>query len=88
MFRYLYLIKKMHIPYTYMQKFQCIRVIEGDKRIPVLAEKYKPIGWSMYIAYSYKPTEQDEIFQIRQKFNQWNDEFEIEDPDNETIGKK
>lgn len=80
MFRYNYFIKRTQIPYTYINKFQCIRVPEGDRRIPLLTVKYFPFDWNMFIAYPFKPTEEEEIFQLRMKFQQWNcNEFEIID---------
>lgn len=66
--------------YAVVNKFQCIRVPEGDARKPLC-----PVDCTMNIQYAYKPTEDDEIFQLRLKFqaHQWNDVFEIQDLDNE-----
>ena len=81
MFRYHYFIKKTLIPYTFIKKFQCIRVSEGDKHIPELTEKFKQIGWTHFISYPYKPTEEEEIFKLKLQFRAWDDAFEIESLD-------
>lgn len=68
--------------YNAVNKFQCIRLPVGHAQIPEFEEKYKPIGWNMFIVYPYKPTEVDEIFQLKQRFqaHQCYDVFEIEEP--------
>lgn len=79
MFRYHYFIRKIQVPYTFMKKIQCIRVPEGDTRIPKLTEKFKQIGW--FISYSYKPTKEEEIFKLKLQFQEWNDMVEIQSID-------
>ena len=82
MFRYRYFIRKTVVPYnSYASVFKCIRVPEGDARIPKLTETYKPIGWDLFIEYPYKPTTEAEIFQLKMKFQGWDSQVEIEDID-------
>lgn len=82
MFQYRYFIRKMVVPYnSHASVFKCIRVAEGDPRIPKLTETYTPIGWAVPIAYPYKPTPEAEIFQLKMKFQGWNFDLEIEDID-------
>jgi len=80
MFRYHYFVKRTRIPYTTMGKLQCLRVPEGDKRIPSLTQAY---NLDMFIAYPYKPTEEEEIFQLKMKFQAWDSDVEITDDDKE-----
>ena len=54
---------------------------EGDSRIPSLTQTYNPIGWNIFIAYPYKPDEQQEIFQLKMKFQAWESEVQIVDDD-------
>jgi hypothetical protein len=85
MFRYQYFIRKTHIPYTFMKKFECLRVPEGDTRIPELTQKYEPIGWNTFVQYRYKPTKEEEEFQIKMKFRGWEEEVEITDIDENKV---
>jgi hypothetical protein len=84
MYRFHYFVKRTvcrDAYYNVVNKFQCIRLPEGDARIPEFEEKYKPIGWNMVFTYTYKPKEEDEIFQLKQKFQAYQcyDVFEIND---------
>jgi hypothetical protein len=81
MHRYQYFVKRVQVPYTWSRKFQCIRLPEGDKRIPELTDLYKRFGWCVFVPYQFKPTEADEIFQLKKYFRTWDDDFEIMDPD-------
>jgi hypothetical protein len=83
MFNYHYFVKRTRIPYTTMGKLQCLRVPERDKRIPSLTQTYNPIGWNMFIAYPYKPSEEEEIFQLKMKFRAWESEVVIVDDEKE-----
>jgi hypothetical protein len=84
MYKFYYFVKRTVGRDAYnnvLNKFQCIRLPAGDARIPEFEEKYKPLGWNMFVTYSYKPKEEDEIFQLKQRFQayNWSDVFEIED---------
>ena len=76
--RYHYFIKKVAIYGTYTYTYHCIRVPEGYVRIPELIETYKPIGWNVLIQYPFHPSEQEEVFQLKKKFQAWDHEFTIE----------
>ncbi len=69
-----------------MGKLQCLRVPEGDKRIPSLTQAYNLTGYGMFIAYPYKPTEEEEIFQLKMKFRAWDSDVEITDDNKEFLG--
>lgn len=76
--RYRYFIKKVAIYGTYSYTYNCIRVPEHHVQIPELIEIYKPIGWNVLIQYPFHPSEQEEVFQLKQKFQAWDHEFTIE----------
>lgn len=79
MFRYQYFVKQTNAGAWFFKKFQCVRVPEGDKRIPELTAFYKPIGNTVLIPYSFKPTEKEEAFQLKMKFQSWDAEIELVD---------
>ena len=84
MFCYHYFVKRAQIPYTYIKKFQCIRVPEGDTRFPEFKKRYASADWDVFIAHHFQPTEQDEIFKLKLHFQAWDAEFEIKPPDDES----
>jgi hypothetical protein len=83
MVRYQYFVKRVQRPYTWFKTFHCIRVPEGDARIPALKDQYMPIGWCVFIPFPFKPTEAEETFELQKYFRTWDSEFEIVDPPKE-----
>jgi hypothetical protein len=83
MIRYHYFIKATMERATMINRFHCIRVPDGDLRIPTLLKEYSPVGWNVLVQYQFPPSEQEETFQLRTYFKtfQWNDEFFIEAAD-------
>jgi hypothetical protein len=81
MYRYHYFVKQLPIPYPHPKKFQCIRIPEGDRRIPEFTVKYKPIGWTVFIAHQYEPCVQLEAYRLKMHLLQWDAEFEIQSPE-------
>jgi hypothetical protein len=81
MYQYHYFCKKVPILYTRRSKFECIRVPEGSSRIPEFKKTYYSIGWNMFVAYRFKPTVDAEIFELRKKHINWDEDFEIKDMD-------
>lgn len=75
--RYRYFIKKVAYG-TYSYTYNCIRVPEHHVQIPELIEIYKPIGWNVLIQYPFHPSEQDEVFRLKQTFQAWDRDFTIE----------
>lgn len=74
---YRYFVKQVPIPYTYMKQFQCLRVKDGDARIPELKAEYYPIGWNVNIPHVFQPTKEDEAFKLKMHFRAWESEFKI-----------
>ncbi len=83
MFRYHYFIKQTNLGALSFKKFQCIRIPEGDARIPEFTQTYYTSGLNLFIPYQFKPTVKDEIFQLQMKLRAWEAEFEIQDPQDE-----
>ena len=81
MLRYEYFVKRTYGYHSFVKKFQCIRLPEGDPRTAEYARLYYPIGWRVLIPYYFKPTQEDEIFQLKLKFIAWDADVEIIDPD-------
>jgi hypothetical protein len=78
MFNYNYFIKTVPIPYNlYRKTFHCTRVPEGNIKVPFYTAKYFLIGWDMFIAYRSKPTEEQEIYELRLRHKNWHDDFKI-----------
>jgi hypothetical protein len=77
MYRFHYFVKRTQVPYTRLTKLQCLRIPEGDARIPALTERYKPIGWEFYKAYPYKPAVHEEVLQVKMNFKAWETDVEI-----------
>ena len=79
-FRFHYFIKQL--PGTSLTpQIHCIRVSDGDKRISELTKLYYPIGWNLFIQYPYQPSEKEEIWQLKQRMQHWDNEFIIESID-------
>lgn len=77
MSRFNYYIKKTMertMNYEIINKFTCICVPEGS----ILQEK-PPADWTFFIQYQYYPSKENEIFELKLRFqsNRWNDVFEI-----------
>ena len=83
MYRYHYFVKRSPILYRYMTKFHCIRLPEGDKRIPEFTKLYASRGWNVRIEHPYEPSIQLEEYKLRLYFQRYDDIFEIVDPDDE-----
>lgn len=78
MFRYHYFIKQVSVPYTYLKKFQCVRIPEGDKELTRFQTLYYPIGWDVFLAYQFAPSKEEEIFKLKLHFQAGNSEFEVQ----------
>jgi hypothetical protein len=79
MHRYQYFVKQANAGAWFFKKLQCVRVPEGDKRIPELATLYKPIGNIVLIPYHFKPTQKEEEFQLKMNLQSWDADIEIVD---------
>lgn len=84
MYRYHYFVKRTPIPYRYMTKFHCIRLPEGDKRIPELIKQYAVSGWNVLITHPYQPSIELEEYKLRLYFQRYDDIFEIVDPEDDS----
>ncbi len=78
MFRYHYFVKQVNIPYSYVKKFQCIRIPEGDSELPNFRDLYRPVGWDIVVTYPYAPSKDNEQFKLKATFRAWDCEFEIQ----------
>jgi hypothetical protein len=47
--------------------YHCIRVPEGDPRIPELTKQHKP-SWDIFVNYPYAPTTKEELFRLQTPF--------------------
>jgi hypothetical protein len=83
MVRYHYFVKQSQIPYRYMKKFQCIRLAEGDKRIPEFTKLYASSGWNVFIEHPYQPTHDLEVYRLKMYFYQPDAEFELTTPEDD-----
>ncbi len=72
--RFRYFIKPMG------STLHCLRVSESDPRISELVKTYNPIGWNTPIAYTFKPTPEQEAFEIKMSCRGWDKTVVIEDP--------
>ncbi len=59
----------------------CVRVSEGDYRIPELVKQYNQIGTDTTLSYYSPPTKDQEIYEIRMRMRAWEREVTIEDLD-------
>jgi hypothetical protein len=63
----------------------CVRVPEGDHRIPELIEKYNKIGMDTALSYYSPPSKEEEIHQLRMRVRAWDSEVTIEDLDKKEL---
>jgi len=84
MVRYHYFVKRMQVPYTYIKRFQCIRVPENDTRFSEFKKQYASADWNVSIEHNYVPSIQLEEYKLKLHFRQYDAEFEIKPPDDES----
>ncbi len=60
-------------------QLHCLRVPEDDPRIPDLVKRYDPICWNTTVWYSFKPTPEQEAFEIKMRSRTWDRDVVIED---------
>lgn len=79
---YRYFIKKSWTPYMGWSGdfFHCIRIPDGDPRIPELSKQYKP-SWDVFVHYPYAPTDKEEVFRLQTHFQAFGTNFVIETPE-------
>jgi hypothetical protein len=80
---YRYFIKKLwrpHMGWGGEYNYYCIRVPEGDPRIPELTKQHNP-SWDVFVNYPYAPTTKEELFRLQTHFQAFGTNFVIETPE-------